>query len=103
MRERGEQRKESSGRVRWVLSAPFASRRARLRAVWHYIGRGYEYEICMTCGRPVGRATGSWWGAPDDLWRRVSGDANGVLCPLCFTAAADALGEPIHWEAVPGV
>lgn len=93
----------SNSRLRWVLTAPFASKRARLRATWHYIARRYRYELCRDCGRPVGRATGSWWGAPDDLWERVNGGPHGVMCPLCFTAKADALGEPVHWEAVRGV
>lgn len=93
-----------SGRVRWVLTEKvFASRRARLRAFWHYILRRYRYEICMECGRPVGPHTGSWWQAPDDLWEQVTGGPSGVMCPPCFTAAADAIGEPIYWRAVRGV
>lgn len=93
----------SDSRLRWLLTARFISRRARCRAFWHYIVRRYPYEICMDCGRRVGPHTGSWWGAPDDLWERVNGSYNGVMCPPCFTAKADTLGLPIHWEAVPGV
>lgn len=90
----------SESRLRWVLVAPFQTRRARLRAFWNYIVRRYHYEICMACGRRVGACTGSWWRAPDDLWQRVNGGYEGVLCPPCFTARCDAAGEPIRWEAI---
>lgn len=86
-------------RLRWVLTAPFESRRARLRGAWHYLVRRYRYEICMACGRPVGPHTGSWWHAPDELWIEVNGGPVGVRCPPCFTAACQARGYWIHWEA----
>jgi hypothetical protein len=93
----------SESRLRWLLTAPFETKRARLRAVWHFWVRRYPYEICMTCGRPVGPHTGSWWKADTELWFAVNGGYDGVLCPPCFTAGADAIGEPVHWEAVRGV
>lgn len=91
----------ADSRIAWSLfRAPFASRRARLRGFWHYIVRGHRYEICTRCGRPVGPHTGSWWSAADDLWATVIGDPHGVVCPPCFTAAADAKAVPLRWEAV---
>jgi len=87
-------------RITWVLSkAPFASRRARLRGAWHIIMRGYRCEICIRCGRPVGPHTGSWWSASDDLWAVVIGDPHRVVCPPCFTDAADARGVRVCWKA----
>jgi hypothetical protein len=88
-------------RLIWVLSrAPFASRQARLRGFWHSMVRRYRYELCMHCGRPVGPHTGSWWLAPDELWLRVIGDPTGVVCPPCFTHAADEIGVRVRWDAV---
>jgi hypothetical protein len=88
-------------RVLWVMRrAPFASLRARVRGVWHYIVRRHRYEICMACGRPVGPHTGSWWRASDELWQRVIGDPTAVVCPPCFTSSADAAGIAVRWEAI---
>jgi hypothetical protein len=91
----------SNSRLVWIIKqAPFASRRARLRGFWHYIMRGYQYEICKQCGRPVGPHTGSWWYAPTNLWAELIGEPIGTLCPPCFTAAGDAVGISIYWRAV---
>lgn len=79
---------------------PRAGVRVNLRRLYWIFVRGYEYEICNRCGAPVGLCTGSWWGAHDALWERVNGRSEGVLCPPCFTAACDALGIHIRWEAV---
>lgn len=88
-----------NSRVLWITRrAIFASRRARVRGFWHFIVRGYRYEICMRCGAPVGPHTGSWWRAPDELWERVIGDPGEVVCPPCFTRQADELGIPVRWE-----
>lgn len=73
---------------------------ALLRALWWRHVRRYAYEVCDHCGQPVGRCTGSWWRAPELLWLKVNRSENGVLCPPCFTARADALGLAVHWEAV---
>lgn len=84
--------------------APFASLRARARALWHYCVKRHLYEICMICGRPVSRGTGpTWWSAPDDLWLKVNGGEDGVMCPACFTEKSFEVGEPIRWTAVRGV
>lgn len=92
-----------NSRALWWHHAPFESRRARLRGFWNLMARGYRYEICMACGRPVGPHTGSWWAAPDDLWLRVVGDPHGVVCPPCFTRKAEALGIPVFWRATEDV
>jgi hypothetical protein len=85
-------------RVQYVLSNGF-ERSARLRALWTYLVRGYRYEICERCGRPVGLV----WHADDELWATVSGhdDGSGILCPACFDAAAERLGRFVRWEARP--
>lgn len=58
---------------------------------WAYI-RGYIYEICGFCSRPV-RVV--WW-ADDDLWRRFSGDS-GVCCPRCFAERAQQARALLVW------
>jgi hypothetical protein len=91
---------QSESRLRWLLTAPFATKRARLRAVWHFGIRRYEYEICMECGRPVSRGTGAtWWSAPDGLWEIINGGPNGVLCMACFAAGCVDAGYHMHWVA----
>lgn len=83
-------------RVLWVRQA---IRRVPLRARprWLLNALFYAYEICFTCGRRVGPATGSWWRAPDALWREVMGEPEGIACPRCFTRAADRKGITIYW------
>lgn len=93
----------SESRIMWVLTGPFDTRRARAVAFWHYVIRRWATEICRTCGGRVGRATGSWWRADDALWAEVVGAPNAVLCPRCFTEAADRRGIPVRWEAVRDV
>lgn len=63
----------------------------------------HEGEICQDCGLPVALAMGSFWHAPDDLWREVMGGLWGVLCPRCFFVRCDKLGVAIHWHAIRGL
>lgn len=69
-----------------------------LRTLWWRHVRRYRFEICDDCGRPVGHSTGAWWHS--DLWPAVTGADDGVLCPRCFTARAEAAGLPVRWMAV---
>jgi hypothetical protein len=84
---------------------------APLRAFfWRYIMH-WETEICEECGGPVGRSTGSWWHADDDLWIEVTEPTsieeagrgrrigNGCLCPVCFTRVCEDKGIHIFWHA----
>jgi len=49
--------------------------------------------VCHDC-----RAVNPVWFAPNDLWRRALGGAEGVLCPICFIAKAEAAGvRPTAW------
>lgn len=85
-------------RLLWIRRAiGEVPRRARAR--WLLNALTYRCEICFTCGRRVGRATGSWWRADDVLWLRVMGQEQGVACPRCFTRAADAKGISVCWTA----
>lgn len=78
------------------------------RWFWQRIRR-YRYEMCGSCGRPVGHHHRfgneplTWWRAPDDLWNAIEGGAGGLRCPQCFTRDCDNAGVPIHWVAVLGV
>jgi len=91
----------AAARWRWTLRTWRGL--ALLRALWWRHVRRYEYEVCHMCGRPVGRCTGSWWRADDELWIDGGGPLWGVLCPPCFTRCCDAAGQPVHYVAVRGV
>lgn len=99
MSERPVQVQETKTRFGWLVSAPFATPRARLRAIWHFGIKRYDYEICMECGRPVGPHTDSWWSADDVLWQEMTGSEHGVLCPPCFTGICRERGVHIYWKA----
>lgn len=86
-----------------------------IRAFWWRRIRRYAYEICQSCGRPVGKGIGgTYWRAPDEIWAAVAGwdgwdrdcgelaylGPPGTMCPRCFTESADALGIRISWKAV---
>ena len=51
-------------------------------------------EFCAKCGirQPI------VWRASNDLWFVVTGKAEGVLCPKCFTDRARALHLLLEWE-----
>lgn len=90
-----------------------------LRRLWWRHIRRYAFEICDRCGRPSARSLGplareagypgpvpqTYWFAQSYLWNLVMGgpsmtdDPGGVLCPSCFTQAADDAGKPIGWVA----
>lgn len=76
---------------------------ARVRAAYWFLIRGYEYEVCQHCGRPVGLV---WWCHDDKLWEEVTGRAKtpgsdeaagGVWCISCFDAAARERADWIEW------
>lgn len=67
---------------------------ALLRAIyWRHL-RGYKYEVCHDCGRPV-RVV---WMAPDGEWERVMGGPGGVLCIPCFD---DRSPYSLRWGPSP--
>jgi hypothetical protein len=72
---------------------------AQIRAFWHHVVRGYRYEICGECGRPVGLV----WFAPDDLWLEVSGSEAGISCIPCFDAKLESRGVYVSWRPTLGV
>lgn len=52
---------------------------------------------CLDCGR-----VDAVWFAPSELWNRVVGSPNGVLCPSCFIDRAEAAGVvPTAWRVAP--
>lgn len=62
---------------------PHRRRLARLRALYWFLIRGHETEICCRHGGPVSVV----FHVPDELWIRHSGFPNapsGVLCVPCF-------------------
>lgn len=56
---------------------------------------GRRTEHCQSCGRAY--PMGGWWHAPDALWFKVTGQRNGLRCPDCFGAEAEAKGLVLRW------
>ena len=52
-----------------------------------------QYERCRDCGRTYKMV----WLASDELWMKIWGGENGLLCPDCFTERCDKLGIFIKW------
>jgi hypothetical protein len=71
---------------------------SRLRGGWYYLARGYRYEICEECGRPVGLV----WVAPDDLWLEVAEADTGIRCIPCFDAELERRGIFASWSPTLG-
>lgn len=65
----------------------------RARAFWHHVVRGYGYEVCGECGRPVDQA----WVANDQLWIDVMGHEGGLLCIPCFDKELSQSGRFVRW------
>jgi len=56
-----------------------------------------EGDTCRRCGGPD-----VVWFAPNDLWNRVNGSPNGILCPTCFVRTAEERGVvPTVWCLSP--
>jgi hypothetical protein len=51
-------------------------------------------SICQSCGNynPI-------WSAPNELFNKVNGSPNGILCPNCFEKKADNMGIHIIYRA----
>lgn len=71
---------------------------ARLRAFWHCVVRGYRFEICGDCGRPVKQV----WLTDDRLWREVMGGEGGLLCIPCFDGELEDRGDYVTWRPPQG-
>lgn len=71
---------------------------ARIRAAWHYIVRGYESEVCFSCGRPVEVV----WHVPDWIWEAVIDGPGGIRCPRCFVKQHyDSTGRNLRFVGGP--
>lgn len=66
---------------------------ARVRCFWHHVVRGYRYEVCGECGRPVEQV---WW-APEDLWLEAMGWEGGLLCIPCFDLKLEDRPGLVRW------
>ena len=87
----------------WKTWHPDRKRLARWRALYWWIVRRYETEICARCGGPV-RVV---FHVPDKIWEAVTGyggrapdgeSAPGILCPACVDDLAAAAGLPfLRW------
>ena len=51
-------------------------------------------EFCQRCGiqQPI-----AWHCKSDELWKKINGTKNGVLCPKCFSELAQEKGIFIMW------
>jgi hypothetical protein len=43
------------------------------------------------------------WFAPSDVWNRVNGSPNGMLCPECFMREGNRVLGPQIWKVLPDV
>jgi hypothetical protein len=66
---------------------------ARARAFWHHVVRGYDYEVCGECGRPVNQT----WLTDDQTWIDVMGHEGGLLCLRCFDGKLERPGRMVRW------
>lgn len=71
---------------------------ARGRAFWHHVVRGYRYETCGECGRPIEQA----WVAADALWLQVMPTSGGLLCISCFDRKVEKSGRFVRWIPTVG-
>jgi len=53
-------------------------------------------EICQNCNRRYQVC----WHASDKLWKQVTGQNEGILCPDCFDRIAGAKGISIAFEVI---
>lgn len=82
----------------WSRRARFQNRRALLRALWWFGVRAYRFEICFSCGRPVGLV----WAADDQIWLDVFENRGGICCIGCFDRRfAQETGVILHWKPTP--
>lgn len=90
-------------RLGWVFKKNHRSDSvpAIIRSFWHVVIRGYVYEICKICGRPVSGAIHTYWLSTNKLWEEVNGQTGGTLCPRCFARKAEKMGNAIAWLALP--
>ena len=51
---------------------------------------------CQQCG-----GANIIWHADSDLWNRVNGSPNGILCPICFAEKAAATTGVRSWKLIP--
>lgn len=51
-------------------------------------------DFCQLCGgrNPV-------WFAPNELWNKVNGSREGILCPVCFQEKAGQLAINVIFKA----
>lgn len=71
----------------------------RLKQVIKFLN--WNSEKCQTCGRPYGYV----WRAPDDLWKKVTGEQHGggLRCISCFDEEAQRKGcKILYWECTEG-
>lgn len=81
-------------------------------SLWEGHGRDPELEPAIAARAPLGQDSNrgeGWceccgqeyptpWYAPSALWNEVVGSPNGMLCPNCFIAAANALLGGLIWR-----
>jgi hypothetical protein len=89
-----------SSRLSYVLwRGGYDGTKARLRAFWHHVCRGYPRETCGACGRPVAVA----WLAENSLWVDVYGSPGGIRCIPCFDGELERRGDFVRWVPEVGI
>lgn len=76
---------------KWALKSKTPM--AWLRVMWLAYTLGHDGESCQDCGRRYIL----WW-ADDDVYLKVHGTANGLLCPNCFDKQARKKAIRLRWK-----
>jgi len=80
-----------------ILRHPYCLARRAIKRLVIWMGLGpLLIEYCQDCGQKQPLT----WHTQDKLWRDITSQSEGVLCPRCFDRQAmERLGIRIHWTA----
>ncbi len=62
----------------------------------HLSNEAHPEDFCQECGRP-----NIVWFAPNELWNKIVGSSDGILCPTCFAKRAEKITGKIVWRFEP--
>ena len=63
----------------------------RLKYVFLFRSLTWRYESCTDCGHCFRLV----WSVKDEIWNKVMGNGNGILCLDCFVERAKKMGVEI--------
>lgn len=66
----------------------------RVKYVFLFRSLSWKYESCQDCGHCFRLV----WSVKDDIWNKVMGNGNGILCLDCFVERAEKMGIALKEE-----